>query len=257
MELGIEQCRGILPRGGTILGSSRTNPFKIDGRRRADPGEPQERRRRRAGRHRRRGHPRRRDQARRPRRQRRRRTEDDRQRPVRHRLHVRLRHGGQHRHRGDRPAAHHRRVAPPGARGRGDGPARRLDRAALGHRRRRQRRPDPRAPLRHRRAVRYVEDRFKTRYSPIIVVSEGAVPADGGDMTLVSGEKDAFGHVRLGGIGDRLAARDRDPDRQGGPRGRPRPHPARRHAHARSTAGWPPASGSRPSTPSPRATSAR
>ena len=28
---------------------------------------------------------------------------------------------------------------------------------------------------------------------------------EGGDMTLVSGEKDAFGHVRLGGIGDRLA----------------------------------------------------
>jgi hypothetical protein len=23
--------RGILPRGGTILGSSRTNPFKVDG----------------------------------------------------------------------------------------------------------------------------------------------------------------------------------------------------------------------------------
>jgi 6-phosphofructokinase 1 len=50
-----------------------------------------------------------------------------------------------------------------------------------------------------------VEQRFKTRFSPIIVVSEGAVPAQGGDMTLVSGEKDAFGHVRLGGIGDRLA----------------------------------------------------
>ena len=31
MELGIAQVRGILPRGGTILGSSRTNPFKIDG----------------------------------------------------------------------------------------------------------------------------------------------------------------------------------------------------------------------------------
>src|SRR6187200_2425268 len=30
-ELGIAQVRGILPRGGTILGSSRTNPFKIDG----------------------------------------------------------------------------------------------------------------------------------------------------------------------------------------------------------------------------------
>ena len=31
MKLGVKQCRGILPRGGTILGSSRTNPFKVDG----------------------------------------------------------------------------------------------------------------------------------------------------------------------------------------------------------------------------------
>jgi 6-phosphofructokinase 1 len=30
MELSIESTRGILPRGGTILGSSRTNPFKRD-----------------------------------------------------------------------------------------------------------------------------------------------------------------------------------------------------------------------------------
>ncbi|VXC02761.1 6-phosphofructokinase [Aeromicrobium sp. 9AM] len=51
-----------------------------------------------------------------------------------------------------------------------------------------------------------VESRFATHYSPIIVVSEGAVPADGGSMSLVSGEKDAFGHVRLGGIGDRLSS---------------------------------------------------
>ena len=53
-----------------------------------------------------------------------------------------------------------------------------------------------------------VETRFKSQYPPIIVVSEGAVPAesaDGSGMTLVSGELDAFGHVRLGGIGDRLA----------------------------------------------------
>src|SRR5919205_2809325 len=28
--LGIAEVRGILPRGGTILGSSRTNPFKVD-----------------------------------------------------------------------------------------------------------------------------------------------------------------------------------------------------------------------------------
>jgi 6-phosphofructokinase len=31
MPLGIPEVRGILPRGGTILGSSRTNPFKVEG----------------------------------------------------------------------------------------------------------------------------------------------------------------------------------------------------------------------------------
>jgi len=31
MELNLETVRDILPKGGTILGSSRTNPFKIDG----------------------------------------------------------------------------------------------------------------------------------------------------------------------------------------------------------------------------------
>ena len=31
MELGVPEVRGILPRGGTILGSSRTNPFTIEG----------------------------------------------------------------------------------------------------------------------------------------------------------------------------------------------------------------------------------
>src|SRR5688500_1578616 len=31
MPLDVERCRGILPRGGTILGSSRTNPYKVDG----------------------------------------------------------------------------------------------------------------------------------------------------------------------------------------------------------------------------------
>jgi ATP-dependent phosphofructokinase / diphosphate-dependent phosphofructokinase len=50
-----------------------------------------------------------------------------------------------------------------------------------------------------------VRKRFDTHYAPIVVVAEGAVPREGGDMTLVSGELDAFGHVRLGGIGDRLA----------------------------------------------------
>ncbi len=31
MPLGLEQVSGILPRGGTILGTSRTNPYRIDG----------------------------------------------------------------------------------------------------------------------------------------------------------------------------------------------------------------------------------
>jgi ATP-dependent phosphofructokinase / diphosphate-dependent phosphofructokinase len=29
--LDVERCRGILPRGGTILGTSRTNPYKVEG----------------------------------------------------------------------------------------------------------------------------------------------------------------------------------------------------------------------------------
>lgn len=64
----------------------------------------------------------------------------------------------------------------------------------------------PERPFDIERVCAQVESRFATHYSPIIVVSEGAVPADGGDMSLVSGETDAFGHVRLGGIGDRLAS---------------------------------------------------
>ena len=36
-ELTIESTRGILPRGGTILGTSRTNPFKREDGPRADP----------------------------------------------------------------------------------------------------------------------------------------------------------------------------------------------------------------------------
>ena len=31
IPLDVERCRGILPKGGTILGSSRTNPYKVDG----------------------------------------------------------------------------------------------------------------------------------------------------------------------------------------------------------------------------------
>jgi 6-phosphofructokinase 1 len=43
-------------------------------------------------------------------------------------------------------------------------------------------------------------------YASIVVVSEGAVPADAGTfLAHGSGEVDAFGHARLGGVGDALA----------------------------------------------------
>jgi 6-phosphofructokinase 1 len=50
----------------------------------------------------------------------------------------------------------------------------------------------------------YVEKRFQHQYSPIVVVAEGAQPLEG-QMVLHNQELDAFGHVRLGGIGQWLA----------------------------------------------------
>jgi phosphofructokinase-like protein len=44
----------------------------------------------------------------------------------------------------------------------------------------------------------------KGRYASIVVVAEGAKPADG-TISIASGEKDQFGHERLGGIGNVLA----------------------------------------------------
>ncbi|WP_433255365.1 6-phosphofructokinase [Streptosporangium sp. CA-135522] len=62
----------------------------------------------------------------------------------------------------------------------------------------------PEKPFDIDRVCAYVESRFKTRYAPIIVVAEGAHPIEG-QMTLQAGELDSFGHVRLGGIGEMLA----------------------------------------------------
>jgi phosphofructokinase-like protein len=53
--------------------------------------------------------------------------------------------------------------------------------------------------------VAHCQHRFDSGYSPIVVVSEGATAKDGG-LVLAAGEKDAFGHVRLGGIGTSLAS---------------------------------------------------
>jgi 6-phosphofructokinase 1 len=49
----------------------------------------------------------------------------------------------------------------------------------------------------------WIEHRFTTQYSPIVVVAEGAVPK-AGTMALQTEELDAFGHVRLGGVGQRI-----------------------------------------------------
>jgi phosphofructokinase-like protein len=54
------------------------------------------------------------------------------------------------------------------------------------------------AALRHRHETR-------NRYASIVVVAEGAVPADTGTFQAQDSELDAFGHPRLGGIGDALA----------------------------------------------------
>jgi ATP-dependent phosphofructokinase / diphosphate-dependent phosphofructokinase len=68
----------------------------------------------------------------------------------------------------------------------------------------------PERPFDIDEVCKFVQSRFDKGFAPIIVASEGAVPAeapDGGSgMSLASGEVDAFGHVRLGGIGDRLAS---------------------------------------------------
>ncbi|MFH9085931.1 6-phosphofructokinase [Streptomyces sp. NPDC017673] len=50
----------------------------------------------------------------------------------------------------------------------------------------------------------WVTSRFRASYAPIVVVAEGAVPKDG-DMVLKDRSLDSFGHVRLSGVGEWLA----------------------------------------------------
>ncbi|MBD3007704.1 6-phosphofructokinase [Streptomyces sp. 5-10] len=50
----------------------------------------------------------------------------------------------------------------------------------------------------------WVESRFKIRYAPIVVIAEGAMPKDG-DAVLKDDTLDSFGHVRLSGVGEWLA----------------------------------------------------
>ncbi|MFC9426084.1 6-phosphofructokinase [Streptomyces sp. NPDC056987] len=50
----------------------------------------------------------------------------------------------------------------------------------------------------------WVTSRFKASYAPIVVVAEGAMPKDG-DLVLKDGTLDSYGHVRLSGVGEWLA----------------------------------------------------
>jgi 6-phosphofructokinase 1 len=63
----------------------------------------------------------------------------------------------------------------------------------------------PEKPFSMEKVCAYVEHRFQTRYAPIVVVAEGARPQEEESMTVADERLDAFGHVRLGGIGQLLA----------------------------------------------------
>ncbi len=261
MPLGPREISGLLPRGGTILGTSRTNPYKLDGGVEqvlsnfeseglgalvAIGGEDTLGRCRAAlrgaavsGR---------------------RRSEDDRQRPQRDGLHVRLRHGRLDLHGGDRPAPHDRRVAQPGHGRRGDGPAHGLDRGHERDRRRSGRDPHPRAADHGRAGLQRdpAPPRAREDFS-IVVVSEGyELTYDSGERRQVAQETaaDEFGHVRLGGVGHELA---RDIEERTGLRDegdRSRTRPARRELRRRGTASSRRATASRPRTSSTRSASA-
>jgi len=63
----------------------------------------------------------------------------------------------------------------------------------------------PEVPFDFDEVCTWVESRFESSYAPIICVAEGAQPADGNLITKDS-TVDAFGHVKLSGIGDWLAS---------------------------------------------------
>ena len=62
----------------------------------------------------------------------------------------------------------------------------------------------PERPFDIDKVCAWVEHRFQTRYAPIVVVAEGAHPANE-DLSVSTGQLDSFGHVRLGGVGQQLA----------------------------------------------------
>ena len=113
----------------------------------------------------------------------------------------------------------------------------------------------PEIPFNIDRVCAYVESRYESHYAPIIVVAEGATP-DGGQTATIDRGVDAFGHARLA-------------ESVSGSPVRSRPRPARRPAprcsvtssaegrRPRSTGSWPRGSGCMRWTPCTTVTSAR
>lgn len=62
----------------------------------------------------------------------------------------------------------------------------------------------PEVPFDLDEVIGWVESRFRSHYAPILVVAEGAVPKDG-ELVTQDASRDAFGHVKLSGIGGWLA----------------------------------------------------
>jgi phosphofructokinase-like protein len=62
----------------------------------------------------------------------------------------------------------------------------------------------PEKPFDIDQVCEYVQHRFQTLYAPIVVVSEGAHPKTL-DEAIADDKRDAFGHARLGGVGQVLA----------------------------------------------------
>ncbi|HEY1830029.1 MAG TPA: 6-phosphofructokinase [Acidimicrobiales bacterium] len=61
----------------------------------------------------------------------------------------------------------------------------------------------PEQPFHIDEVCAFIEQRFASHYAPIVVVSEGALPVEG-TLPERTGEVDSFGHVRLTGIGSLL-----------------------------------------------------
>ncbi len=62
----------------------------------------------------------------------------------------------------------------------------------------------PERPFDIDKVCSWVEHRFQTKYAPIVVVAEGAHSANE-ELTVTTGQLDSYGHVRLGGVGQMLA----------------------------------------------------